>query len=203
MSFIRYIILIIPLGVNAILSVDEMDITENSATLTCELPCFSSNLQCVVSHFITSCTGVNVTYGTRDITGSMAYSYPTQTITLRGLNSDTTYSYCIVATNITNMMIFGEPVCDSFTTQKITTGTNEGITTYCTYVGTLLLQYTYVHMYTYKFNIAWVATYVYSFILLVCILLQCMLYVYVCGYVRLYRVVHVHDANDPIATAWS
>ena len=129
------IILIIPLGVNAILSVDEMDITENSATLTCELPCFSSNLQCVVSHFITSCADVNVTYGTNNITGSlMAYSYPTQTITVTGLNSDTTYNYCIVATDITNMMIFGEPVCDSFTTQKITTGANEGITTYCTQV---------------------------------------------------------------------
>ena len=36
---------IILLGVNAILSVDEMDITENSATLTCELPCFSPNLR--------------------------------------------------------------------------------------------------------------------------------------------------------------
>ena len=63
----------------------------------------------------------------------MTYSYPTQTMTLTGLNSDTTYNYCIVATDITNMMAVGEPVCDSFTTQKITTGANEGITTYCTY----------------------------------------------------------------------
>ena len=56
----------------------------------------------------------------------MAYSYPTQTITLSGLNSDTTYNYCIVAANITNMMEVGEPVCGSFTTQKIITETNEG-----------------------------------------------------------------------------
>ena len=56
----------------------------------------------------------------------MTYSYPTQTITLSGLNSDTTYSYCIVAINITNMMEVGEPVCGSFTTQKIITKTNEG-----------------------------------------------------------------------------
>ena len=129
--------MIIPLGVNAILSVDEMVITENSATLTCELPCFSSNLQCVVSHFITSCTDVNVTYGASDITGSlMAYSYPTHTITVTGLNSGITYNYCIVATTVILliiMMAVGEPVCDSFTTQKITTGANEGITTHCTY----------------------------------------------------------------------
>ena len=124
---------------------------ENSATLTCELPCFSSNLQCVISHFITSCTDVNVTNSTSDITGSlMAYSYPTQTITLSGLNSGTTYNYCIVATNITNMMEVGEPMCDSFTTQKTITKTNEGncILYICT-VGTLLLQYTYIRTYVY------------------------------------------------------
>ena len=104
-----------------------MDITENSAALTFELPCFSSNLQCVISHFTTCCTNVNVTNITGDITGSlMAYSYPTHTITLTGLNSDTTYNYCIVATNATNMMEVGEPVCSSFTTQKTITKTNEG-----------------------------------------------------------------------------
>ena len=130
-----------------------MVITENSATLTCELPCFSSNLQCVVSHFITSCADVNITYGTRNITGSlMTYSYPTQTITVTGLNSDTTYNYCIVASNITNMIIFGEPVCGNFTTQKITTGTNEG--NHILYIGTVLLRYTYMHKNYYKFNIA-------------------------------------------------
>ena len=113
------------LGVNAILSVDETEITENSATLTCELPCFSSNLQCVISHFITSCTDVNVTSSIIFAGTVMTYSYPTQTITLSGLNSGTTYNYCIVATNITNMMLVGEPVCGSFTTQIITK-TNEG-----------------------------------------------------------------------------
>ena len=56
----------------------------------------------------------------------MTYSYPTQTITLSGLNSDTTYNYCIVVTNITNMMEVGEPVCGSFTTQMVITETNEG-----------------------------------------------------------------------------
>ena len=81
-----------------------------------------------------------------DITGSlMTYSYPTQTITLSDLNSNTTYNYCIVATDITIMMEVGEPVCDSFTTQKIITETNEG--NHILYIGTLLLQYAYIRTY--------------------------------------------------------
>ena len=67
------IISIIPLGINAILSVDDMDITENSATLICKLPCFSSNLQCVLSNFTLNSMDVNVTNSMRtgDITGSL------------------------------------------------------------------------------------------------------------------------------------
>ena len=66
---------------------------------------------------------VNVTNNTSETTGSlMAYSYPTHTITVTGLNSDTTYNYCIVATDITNMMVVGEQVCRNFTTQIITGG---------------------------------------------------------------------------------
>ena len=90
---------------------------EDSAILICELPCFSPSLQCVISHFITSCIDVNVANSISDITGSvMAYSYPTQTITLSGLNNSTTYNYCVTATDTTNVMIVGEPVCGSFTT---------------------------------------------------------------------------------------
>ena len=81
-----------------------------------------------MSHFITSCTDVNVTYSTSYITGSlMAYSYPTQTITLSDLNNDTTYNYCIIATNTTNVMAVGKPVCSSFTTRKITSESNDGM----------------------------------------------------------------------------
>ena len=120
---IRYVI--IPLGVNAILSVDEMNITENSATLTCELSCFSPNLQCVLSNFTLNSMDVNVTNSIGDITGSlMTYSYPTQTVTLTDLDSDTTYNYCIVATDITNMMEVGESMCGNFTT--VTQKINEG-----------------------------------------------------------------------------
>ena len=64
----------------------------------------------------------------------MTYSYPTQTVTLSGLNSDTTYEYCIVATDITNMMEVGEPVCDNFTTWKIISESNDGKYVH-TYVG--------------------------------------------------------------------
>ena len=100
---------------------------ENSATLICELPCFSPRLQCVISRFITSCTDVDETDSTSDITGSvMTYSYPTQTITLSGLNSGTTYNYCVIATNSTNMMEVGEPVCGNLTTRKIINETNDG-----------------------------------------------------------------------------
>ena len=68
---------------------------------------------------------VNVTNSPSNITGSlMTYSYPIQTITLNGLNSDTTYNYCIVATNMTNMMEVGESMCGNFTT--VTQKINEG-----------------------------------------------------------------------------
>ena len=112
-------------GVHAILDVDETDITENSATLTCELPCFSPSIQCVLSQFM-SCTDVNVTIDTGNITGSVeSYSYPTQAMIISGLNSGTTYNYCVVVTDTTNTMNVGEPVCGSFVTQKTISETND------------------------------------------------------------------------------
>ena len=137
-----YLNLIIILGVNVI-SVDERGTIEDSATLICELPCFSPSLQCVISHFITSCTDVNVANSISDITGSvMAYSYPTQSITLSGLNSSTTYNYCVIATDTTNMMIVGEPVCGSFTTQKINSENDDGKYTIHMHVQMLLFNIT-------------------------------------------------------------
>ena len=97
----------------------ETNIAENSATLTCKLPCLSPNVQCVLSQFI-SCTDVNVTVNTGNITGSVeSYSYPIQAMIINGLNSDTTYTYCVVRDDTVNLMKVGEPVCGSFTTQKI------------------------------------------------------------------------------------
>ena len=71
---------------------------------------------------------VNVASGSGQVTGSlMAYSYPTQTITLSCLNSGTTYNYCVVATNATNMMPVGEPVCGRYTTRNIVSENNDGM----------------------------------------------------------------------------
>ena len=79
----------------------------------------------MLSQFV-SCTDINVTIDTGNITGSVeSYSYPTQAMIISGLNSGTTYNYCIVYYNATNMMEIGEPVCGSFATQKTTTKTND------------------------------------------------------------------------------
>ena len=56
----------------------------------------------------------------------MTYSYPTQTVTLNCLNSGTTYNYCVIATNTTNMVQVGELVCGSFTTRRISSENNDG-----------------------------------------------------------------------------
>ena len=113
------------LGVNPISSIEETGIAENSAMLICKLPCFSPDIQCVLSQFL-SCTDVNVTIDTGNITGSVeSYSYPTQTISVSGLNSNTTYNYCVVLTNTTNMMMVGGPKCGSFTTPKIINEAND------------------------------------------------------------------------------
>ena len=107
-------------GVNALLSIDESDITEDSATLICELSCFSPNLQCAISQFTTNNMTVNVASGSGQVTGSvMTYSYPTQSVSVSCLTSGTTYNYCVIATNATNMVQVGEPVCGSFTTRNI------------------------------------------------------------------------------------
>lgn len=119
------IVLYIILGVNAIFRVDVRNLTEDSASLICELPCFSPDLRCVISNITTNNMIVNVASTNGHIIGSlMTYSYPTQIITLNCLNSDTTYNYCVIATNITNMMTVGVPVCGNFTTMTIISDNN-------------------------------------------------------------------------------
>ena len=81
-----------------------------------------------MSRFTTNNMDVNVASGSVQVTGSlMAYSYPTQTITLSCLNSGTTYNYCVIATDATNMMPVEEPVCDMFTTKNIISENNDGM----------------------------------------------------------------------------
>ena len=92
------------------------------------MSCFSSDLRCVVSQFTTNNMDVNVASGNGQVTGSlMAYSYPTQAITLSCLNSGTTYNCCVVATNATNMVQVGEVVCGSFTTRNIISDNSNGM----------------------------------------------------------------------------
>ena len=60
------------------------------------------------------------------LTGSEeSYNYPTQAMIISGLIGDTTYTYCVVLNNTVNLMKVGEPVCGSFTTQKIISKAND------------------------------------------------------------------------------
>ena len=93
------------------------DIREDSATLSFETPCFSSDLLTSVSDLKTNNMSVAVQNTTDTYNGSgMAYSYPNHTIQLFGLNSSTIYKCCVIAINNSNMEQVGEPVCHNFTT---------------------------------------------------------------------------------------
>ena len=121
------ILITIYVGVNALLSVDGSEVTEDSAILICKLPCFSPILKCVISQFKTNNMDVDVTNITSDVIGSvMAYSYPTRTMILVGLDSGTTYKYCVVATDA-NDMETGKPVCSNFTTRNVISDSSDGM----------------------------------------------------------------------------
>ena len=130
------------LGVQ-IFDVNEANLTENSAALICQLPCFSPDLQCVLYDM-----DVNVTIDTGNIIGSVeSYTYPTQAMIISGLDSGTTYNYCVNLYNITDMMEVGEPVCGSFNTQKMISKTNDdGITKFN---GMILDMHTLIDNYVY------------------------------------------------------
>ena len=113
-------------GVNGILSVEVIDITEKSATVISEMPCHSPDLLCALSNLIlltaTNNMSVTVENTTDNGNGSvMAYSYPDHTILLSGLSSGATYSYCVIAVNDSNNEQVGTPMCGSFITRSITT----------------------------------------------------------------------------------
>ena len=117
------------IGANAILSVGASNITENLATVNAEMPCSSPDLECFLSDL--KINNMNVTVN--NITSSndnglmMAYSHPSHTIQLSGLNRSTTYNYCVIAINATNatdatngteMMEVGKPMCGVFITNE-------------------------------------------------------------------------------------
>ena len=133
-------------AVQAIISVTEVTV---SNTLECTLPCFSPNLRCNLSNITTNgVDAVNIIVTNGNIVGSvMSYSYPTQRITISNLIDNTTYNYCVVAIDMTNMMKVGEPVCGSFVAspQPTTTGTYV-YTHVCTYLHKYV-RHTYIRTY--------------------------------------------------------
>ena len=116
------------IGVNAILSVEVSNKTGDSAKLNSETPCLSPDLQCDIYNLTANNMSVTIQTTINNITeSSMAYSYPSCTIPLTGLKSGTTYSYCLIAinvtiydaTNSTKMAQVGKPMCGNFTTTSI------------------------------------------------------------------------------------
>ena len=65
----------------------------------------------------------------------MIYSYRTQQIMISGLIENTTYTYCVAAIDMTDMMEVGEAVCGIFRTAPARTST-------CTCVH----NYAYIHV---------------------------------------------------------
>ena len=111
--------------VNAVLRVDESNITENSARLICELPCSSPDLRCKIFNFTACDMNIYVTNATHCVNGlMMLYVHKN----LSNLNSGTTYNYCVIAINTTNMTEVGKPVCSSFTTDITPTDKRKYIT---------------------------------------------------------------------------
>jgi len=64
------------------------------------------------------CTIVNTTAPASSVGNYTTDDYPTQLLTFNELASGTTYNYCVVAINTTDMMEVGDPVCGDFTTQN-------------------------------------------------------------------------------------
>ena len=109
-------------GINAVLSVNIENGSHNSKVLKCELACFSIGLECVLYNITTNSTDITsqaMNTSSSSINGSFtSYNYPTQLITLTNLTSGTTYNYCVVAINVTDMMEVGDPVCGNFSTNN-------------------------------------------------------------------------------------
>jgi len=115
----------LPIGTNALLDIKIEEISHTLAVLKCELACFSPKLECVLYNITSKNTDVtSMVLITSDITGAVSsYNYPTQLIAFTNLTSGTTYNYCVVAVNMTDMMEVGDPECGNFST-KMTSATD-------------------------------------------------------------------------------
>lgn len=100
------------------MNVIKSDITEYSVTLSCELPCFTPDLQCELNDLTKNGMSVNVPVNITNIADSfMSYDYPRQNISVIDLDKNTTYSYCVTAVNMNTNESIGNPFCSSFTTK--------------------------------------------------------------------------------------
>ena len=79
------------------------DIKEDSVTLNAVMPCSSPGLQYVVN-----LTRNNMNFTMKNLSNNI--------MVLTGLSSGTTYIYCVIAIDTTDMMPVGDPVCGNFTT---------------------------------------------------------------------------------------
>jgi len=85
------------------------DVRETSATIVCELACFTWNIGCVP-------VDTNLTYHKSSIFGDLlSYSYRTQNITFTNLTKHTTYNVCV---NVYDFAIHKPQgvLCETFTT---------------------------------------------------------------------------------------
>ena len=105
-------------NVNAIISIVEEDITENAAIFVCILACFSTQFECNITNTTAPTSSVGI------ISGSVtSYDYPTQALMFTELESDTTYEFCVVAINVTDMTEVGNLECRDFNTGGTIEGT--------------------------------------------------------------------------------
>ena len=126
-----YITLALPLflEINAILDVYIESVSCTLAILKCELPCFSPGLECALFNIAKNNTyAASATVTTTSVVGARgsdaSCNHQAQLIMLTNLTSDTTYSYCVVAINTTDMMKVGDQVCGNFATDT-TASTNK------------------------------------------------------------------------------
>ena len=97
-------------GTNRIFDITVGEVRDTSATIVCELACFTEEIGCIP-------VDTNLTFHTSNITGrSCSYSYHSQNITFSNLASGNTYNVCISAYNLTTTELQGSVQCEIFTT---------------------------------------------------------------------------------------
>jgi len=117
------IFIVFTIGTNALVNFKVVEILETRATIVCELPCFSKDIECALSYVLwvnKSLTIMNPTFHISNITGDQyTYSYPSQNVTITNLASNNLYHFCVHANNLTTMKISGHILCGTFATKHV------------------------------------------------------------------------------------